>query len=131
MVMTDETRGASFDLEKGNKAGEGFTIGASLTGVSAAITAGLASAGLIAIPGINLVAYGPIVAALTGASAGAATGGVVGGLIGSDIPEYEAKKIERSIKEGAVLLAVDAKDKEQEQQARDILEANDAHKIAA
>jgi len=130
-LMSDQTMGSSFDIEKGNKAGEGFTVGASLTGVSTAVAAGLASAGVIAMPGINLVATGPIVGALTGAGVGAAAGGSLGGIIGSTIPEYEAKIYEDSIKKGAVLVAVDFENDQQKNTAKEILEANNGQKVAA
>lgn len=131
MLMTDQTRGSGFNIEQGNKAGEGFAIGASLTGLAAAVAAGIAAAGVIAIPGLNLAIFGPLVAAFTGAGAGAATGGVIGALIGSGITEYEAKIYEEGIKEGAVLIAVDAQTDEQEKRAREILRAHAAKKIAA
>ncbi len=124
VVMNDQTRGKAFNIGKGNKAGEGFAIGASLTGLAAAIAAGLAAVGTMAIPGVNIVAAGPIVAAFTGAGIGAAAGGIIGGLIGLGIPEYEAKVYEKHIKEGGILIAVHTKNAEEEKAAREIFHAN-------
>ncbi|MDB2414813.1 hypothetical protein N9W34_03485 [Rickettsiales bacterium] len=131
VLMSDQTIGSSFNIEKYNKAGEGFTVGASLTGLAGAIAAGLTSAGVIAIPGLNLVAVGPAVAAFAGAGAGAAAGGSLGGIIGSTVPEYEAKIYEDGIKNGSVLIAVDVDNNQQKRRAEEILEANNAQKIAA
>jgi hypothetical protein len=75
---------------------------------------------MIAIPGINLVAYGPIVAAFTGAGVGAA----LSGIIGSTMPEYEAKVCEDNIKKTSVLIAVDATSDERENAAKNIWSAN-------
>jgi outer membrane lipoprotein SlyB len=47
-------------------------------------------------------------AALNGTTAGAALGGLAGALIGMGIPEYEAKRYEGKIKEGNVLISVEA-----------------------
>lgn len=131
VIMTDRTRGKAFNIEKGNKAGESAAIGASVTGVVAAIAAGLTAVGSMVIPGVNLVAVGPFVAALAGAGAGAAAGGIIGALVGLGIPEYEAKLYEKEIKDGGVLIAVEAKNDEEEKAVKDILQGNKAKNIAA
>jgi hypothetical protein len=131
VLMSDQTKGKAFTIEKGNKAGEGAAIGASLTGLAAAIAAGLAAVGSLTIPGLSLVAVGPIVAALTGAGIGAAAGGLIGSLIGLGIPEYEAKLYEKKIKEGGVLIAVETRNSDEERTVKDIFQANEAKNIAA
>src|SRR5512143_568142 len=84
LIMSDDTRKKHFsdeehDTELGNKALEGAGAGAGIGGTIGAILAVIGAAGTLAIPGLNIVAAGPIVAALTGAGAG----GLAGGLIGS------------------------------------------------
>jgi hypothetical protein len=46
------------------------------------------------------------VAALTGVGVGGTLGGITGALVGMGIPEYEAKRYEGRVKEGAILLSV-------------------------
>jgi hypothetical protein len=130
-LMSDQTKGRAFTIEKTSKAGAGAAIGGSLTGLAAAIAVGLAAVGSLTIPGINLVAVGPIVAALTGAGVGAAAGGLIGALIGLGIPEYEAKIYEKKIKEGGVLIAVEVRNSDEERTVKEIFQSNEAKDIAA
>jgi len=63
--------------------------------------------GALAIPGFGpLIAAGPILAALGGAAVGAAMGSVAGGLIGLGIPEALARRYERKLRGGSLLVAV-------------------------
>ena len=71
-----------------------------------AVLAGLAAAGVIALPGIGLIALGPIAAALAGGAVGAASGGLLGGLIGAGIPEEQARRYESGIREGNIVMGV-------------------------
>src|SRR4051794_3178077 len=87
------------------KAAEGAGIGASTGAVAGGAAGLLASLGLLAIPGIGpLLAWGPIVATLTGAGIGAATGGLVGGLVGMGIPEEDAEVYEEGVRRGGTLV---------------------------
>src|SRR5262245_35064816 len=86
VLMSDATRGREFGITEDSKAPEGAATGAAVGGVLGAIAAGLISVGIIAIPGVGLVAAGPIIAALAGAGAGGAAGGLLGALIGAGIP---------------------------------------------
>ncbi len=76
LIMSEDTRKKHFssdkhaDTELGNKALEGAGAGSAIGGTVGAILALVAAAGTLAIPGLNIVAAGPIVAALTGAGAG-------------------------------------------------------------
>ena len=78
---------------------------------------------MITIPGVGIVAAGPIFAALAGAGAGAAIGGLTGGLIGLGMPEHEAKFYEGEVKEGGILLAVHAEDADGATVAKKIIDA--------
>ena len=112
LMMSDDTRKKHFstddgpDTELGNKALEGAGAGSLIGGTAGAILAAVAAAGTLAIPGLNIVAAGPIVAALMGAGAGALTGGLVGALVGWGIPEDRAKVYESGIKEGGIIMGV-------------------------
>ncbi len=131
VIGSDDAFGHSFGIEKDSKAAEGGTIGAATGGIIGAVAAGLAAAGTIVIPGINLLIFGPLIAAAAGAGVGAAVGGLTGALIGLGIPEYEVKHFENQIKEGGVLLAVEARDDDQADRVKDIFEQQNALKIAA
>ena len=111
LVMSDDTRKKHFsaddsNTELGNKALEGAGAGSAIGGTVGAILALVAAAGTLAIPGLNIVAAGPIVAALTGAGAGGLAGGLIGALVGWGIPEERAKVYESGIKEGGIVMGV-------------------------
>lgn len=131
VIVTDETRGNSFNLETGNKLDEGAAAGATAGGIVGAILGSLATATAIAIPGLNVVVTGALVSALAGLGAGAATGGLVGALVGAGITEHEAKIYEDEIKNGAVLLAVKPENDDQKDAIKDIFEREDAYNLAA
>lgn len=131
MVVSDETRGKSFNIEKSSKMDEGAAAGATVGGIIGAIAAAIAGAGALAIPGLNVIVAGSLISALAGLGAGAATGGLVGALIGAGIPEHEAKLYENEIKSGAILLAVHASNDVQRQEVKNILQRRDAQNLAA
>lgn len=131
VVVSDDTRGHSFNIESKTKAAEGTGIGAAAGGVVGAIIGGLATATAMAIPGLNIVVTGALVSTLAGLGAGAASGGLIGGLVGAGITEHEAKLYEDEVKNGAILISVDAKNDEQKEQIKDIFDRQDAHNIAA
>ena len=131
LIMTDESRGSKFKFIESSKADEGAATGAGLGGLLGTIAGGLMAAGVIAIPGVNLVATGALVSALTGLGAGALTGGLVGGLIGAGIPEHEAKLYEKEIKSGNVLVAVATKNQEEKKLVEDIFNKANAFRSAA
>ena len=111
VLMSDETRNKYYsdtDSElAGNKAMEGAGTGGAIGGTLGAIIGGIAAIGTnVLIPGLGLVVWGPIAAALAGAGAGGLTGGLVGALIGWGIPEDRAKAYESGIREGGTVLGV-------------------------
>jgi len=115
---------------KATKAPEGATTGATTGGVTGGVLGLLAGVGALAIPGVGpFIAAGPIMAALSGAAIGATTGGVVGGLIGLGIPEIEAKRYEGKLKSGNYLIAVHAKDGDEEDRAKEIFKNAGAEDI--
>ncbi len=111
ILMSDATMGREFALVKHSEAGEGAAAGAATGGVLGAIVAALAAVASIAIPGIGLLATGPLVAALAGAGAGGAAGTLVGALVGAGIPEHEAKLLGPGLEGGAILVGVHVLDR--------------------
>jgi len=118
LLMSDDTRKKHFsaetgvETELGNKALKGVGTGSAIGGTVGAIVAVIAAAATLAIPGLNVIAAGPIVAALTGAGAGGIAGGLIGGLVGWGIPEERAKAYESGIKEGGIVMGVNPRNEE-------------------
>ncbi len=118
VIMSDETRDRYYgegtaDSELGTKAMEGAGTGGAIGGTLGAIIGGIAALGTnVVLPGVGLVVWGPIAAALAGAGAGGLTGGLVGALIGWGIPEERAKMYETGIREGGTVLGVTPKSNE-------------------
>jgi hypothetical protein len=128
MMMTDATRGREFGVQMATKAPEGAAAGATVGGVLGGVAAGLVALGTIVVPGLGLLAAGPIVAVLAGVGAGAAAGGVTGALIGMGIPEHEAKFYNEAIEHGGILVGVYVHD-DRKATARKILDAAGAEKV--
>lgn len=131
IVLTDEARHGNFTLETHSKADEGVALGASAGGLLGAIIGALAAAGTIIVPGLNLVVTGALAGTLAGLVTGATAGGLVGGLIGLGISEHEAKIYEKEIKNGCMLLAVEARDNDQRKRVKEIFEHTNATDLAA
>ena len=119
LLMSDETRKTHFssddsaDTELGSKALEGAGAGAAIGGTTGAVLAAIAAIGTsVVLPGLGLIVAGPLAAALAGAGAGGATGGLIGALIGSGIPEDRAKAYESGVKEGGIVMGVNARSDE-------------------
>ncbi|MDQ1611755.1 MAG: hypothetical protein QOG00_1686 [Pyrinomonadaceae bacterium] len=119
LLMSDETRKTHFssddaaDTDLGSKALEGAGAGAAIGGTTGAVLAAIAAIGTsVILPGLGLVVAGPLAAALAGAGAGGATGGLIGALIGSGIPEDRAAAYESGVKEGGIVMGVNARSDE-------------------
>ncbi|HKY28087.1 MAG TPA: general stress protein [Pyrinomonadaceae bacterium] len=123
VLMSDATRNKEFAVQARTHAADGAGIGGAVgTAVGAVFAAIVATAGNIVLPGISLVIAGPIAAALAGAGAGAVTGGVIGALVGAGIPEYRAKVYETGLREGGILIGVEARDGEEIDKLEELLE---------
>jgi hypothetical protein len=109
VLISEEARRRHFppDEERrtklGTKAAEGAGIGAVTGGALGAVLLGLAAAGF-AVPGLPIIAMGPLAAALAGAGGGGALGALVGGLVGAGIPEERARAYDEGIKRGGIVL---------------------------
>ncbi|ARI77772.1 general stress protein [Halobacillus mangrovi] len=107
---------------RGKNAGKGAGLGALSGGVLGGIGGLITGLGLLAIPGIGqIAAAGPIAAALTGAGVGAGGGGIVGALVGAGMSEHEAKQYESHLKDGKIIVIVEASEKIQDKVYRTFL----------
>jgi hypothetical protein len=130
VVFPDKGRTERFAVQHNTKGPEGATVGGTTGLVAGGVLGWLAGIGTLAIPGIGpLLAAGPIVAALAGAGAGGAIGGLAGGLIGMGLPEIEAKRYEKEIREGRMLVSVRCSDPRFIPSARSILDSTGAKDI--
>ena len=103
------------DSGRAENAAKGLGIGAGTGGVIGGITGIIASIGLLAIPGIGvLAAAGPLATALTGAAIGASGGGLVGALTGAGIPEKHAREYETHLNNGHIVVLVEADEAREE-----------------
>jgi hypothetical protein len=118
LIMSDDTRKKHFlsevkKTEIGTKAMEGAGAGSAIGGAAGAIAGAVAAIGTtLLIPGLGIVVAGPIAAAVAGAGAGGVTGGIIGALIGSGIPEARATLYEKGVKEGNIVIGVNARNPE-------------------
>ncbi|GEN53808.1 general stress protein [Halobacillus faecis] len=107
---------------RGKKAGKGAGLGALSGGALGGIGGLIAGLGLLAIPGIGqIAAAGPIAAALTGAGVGAGGGGIVGALVGAGMSEKDAHQYENHLKDGKIIVIVEATEKLQDKVYRTFL----------
>lgn len=131
VLMSDATRDKSFKIVENSKADEGLAAGATFGGLVGAVLASAAAAGAVVIPGLNLVVAGSLISGLAGLGAGAATGGLLGALIGAGFPEHEAKVFEKELAGGSCIVAVQAHDSKEAEQAEKIFKGLNAMNIAA
>jgi hypothetical protein len=119
LVMSDDTRKKYFaddnvkETEIGTKAWEDAGKGAAIGGAVGATLAAIAAIGTtLALPGLGLLIAGPLAAGIAGAGAGGVTGGLIGALVGHGIPEERAELYEKGVKEGGILMGVNARNDE-------------------
>ena len=106
IVMKDRNAAQELAHETGSRTMEGVGTGAAIGGTIGAVLAGLLAVGSVTIPGVGLIAAGPLAAMLAGAGAGGLTGGLLGWLTSAGIPEDVAPYYERGLAEGAIVVAV-------------------------
>ncbi|WP_143414522.1 general stress protein [Halobacillus massiliensis] len=95
--------------KRGQNAGRGAGIGAASGGVLGGAAGLITGLGLLAIPGVGqIAAAGPIVAALSGLGIGLGGGGIVGALVGAGLPEEEAKQYDEHLRNGKIIVMVEA-----------------------
>ena len=114
LLMSDATHqrdstGSVAEKETDTMAAQGAGVGGAIGGAVDAILAAIAAGASIALPGLGLIAIGPLAAAIAGASAGAAGGGLMGGLFGWGIPEEQVKDYEEGLRKGGIVVSVRAR----------------------
>lgn len=124
ILMSIQTRDREFSAQAEARAPEGIASGAATGGVLGALVGGLAAISAVALPGIGLLAAGPIIAILTGAGMGAATGG----LIGSQ-PKEHAKVWLEEVERGSIIVGAKVHDDVEAERARRVFEKADAKRI--
>jgi hypothetical protein len=132
ILAPDKAATRELATEKNTKAPEGAAAGATTGGVIGGTLGLLAGIGALAIPGFGpFIAAGPIMGALAGVGAGAAAGGIVGVLVGLGIPEYEAKRYERRVKNGGILVSVHCDNSEWSDRAEELLKEAGAEDVSS
>ncbi len=138
IMMSDETRKKYFEKERrkddesdfGNKAMQGAGAGSAIGGAIGATAGIIAAIGTsLVIPGLGFVIAGPLAAGLAGAGAGGITGGIVGALVGAGIPEDRAKKYEKGIKEGDIVMGVQPRNEDDASYLEEDWRQYEAHDI--
>ncbi len=81
----------------------------------------------IILPGFGILVAGPL-AAITGLALGAVAGGVLGALIDMGVSESQARRYERRIQEGAILIGVTV-DETNEKTALKVMEQHNAEEL--
>jgi len=108
IIMKDRGAAKEFAHETGSRTMEGVGTGAAVGGTIGAVLAGLLAVGSVTIPGVGLLAAGPLAAMLAGAGAGGIAGGLLGWMTSAGIPEDVAPYYERGLTEGGIVVAVAA-----------------------
>lgn len=126
VLMSEETRQQYFTEPQGtttdlaSKAAEGTEhaatprdeLGGPVGGTLGTIAPMLAAVGtLLLIPGLGIVAAGPVAIALTAAGAVGVAGGIIGAITQWGVPKDRLEQYEAGIREGGLLLGVDARSK--------------------
>jgi len=120
-----------FAVEKGTEAPECTLAGAGTGAAFVGALGWLVGVGALSVPGLDpVLSAGPIVGALAGMGAGGVVGGLIGALVGFGMPEYEAKRHERQIRRGGILMAVQCDNPDRVKRAKDILKETGAEDIA-
>ncbi|MBI2373663.1 MAG: universal stress protein [Deltaproteobacteria bacterium] len=121
IFVNDARPQRDFELLERSFATRGLAAGGLLGGTIGGIVGGLVSLG--AASGlVGLLVMGPAVAF-------AAAGGIAGGLIGWGVPEDTAKRLQKAVQDGRLLLAVHARDSKVHERAQKILFAFDGETI--
>lgn len=108
IVVADREGSHEERVEHGTGVAAGAVAGGTLGGALGALGASLVATGVIAAPGLFVLAAGPLLAALKGAVAGAAVGLEVGALAGLGIWKDEAHIHAEGLKKGGIIVAVPA-----------------------
>jgi len=120
VVMSDATRRREFarpgdmPAELKRKSAEGGQLGRGPAGPHAGLAISVVAAvtAALAIPALGLVAAGPLAVALAGAGAAGVAATLVGALADWGLPEERVRHYDRAIRDGAILVGVEARSQE-------------------
>ncbi|MGN6755528.1 MAG: general stress protein [Thermomicrobiales bacterium] len=120
-VIAKDNKDTKAMVENTGMGGEGVGTGVGVGGITGGIIGWLVGVSALVIPGIGpIVGAGILASTLVGAGVGAVAGGIVGALVEAGVPEEDARGYETSVKEGRILLLVQAQTDEQAQRAYNI-----------
>jgi len=139
VLITEKTRDKDYMLvEKDEEAkakakdeDDSVEVGATIGGLTGAIYMSLASAGVLLVPGLNLIVSGTLVGTLAGLGLGSVAGGFIGWLVKLGVSEDEAKLYEAAIRKGSILVAIDTKDEAETKKVQEILKKSSAQQVQA
>ena len=99
-----------------SSSGSGPAVGAAIGASAGALLGGaIAVAAVVALPGISLIALGPLAAIVAGSGFGGLSGGLLGSVVGVAIPQDEANSTnvyEEKLRNGHILLGVSPRSRE-------------------
>lgn len=131
-VVARDQRNADSIAAGAGMGAEGASAGAVLGGVTGGILGWLVGIGALVVPGVGpIVAAGALATTLGAAALGAVAGGLIGALVDLGIPEEEALGYEGSVREGGILLTVQAATEEQAWNARALFERHGGADVRA
>ena len=123
VVMSEDTRKRFFAADSeiktllARKEAEGGELGGPAGGrIGILVTVFAAVGAALALPALGFVVAGPIAAALAGAGAAGLAAGLIGALGDWGIPEERVRHYEAGIKEGGILMMVEARSEEDARQ---------------
>jgi uncharacterized membrane protein len=108
IIMQDRNAANNLATETGTRTWSGVGEGAAIGGIIGGVLGGLLAVGSVTIPGVALIAAGPIAAMFAGAGAGGLAGSLIGWLANIGVPEDVAPYYERGLQAGGIVVAVAA-----------------------
>ena len=131
LVHADNVEKDALAPEKHTRSTHGLAIGAASGAVVGGGIGLLAGLGALVIPGIGpMIAFGPILMALSGAGMGVAAGSVAGSLAGAGIPRHHEEEVQQVIQEGGILVSAHVEDSNLQKQVYETLQSTGAVTIS-
>jgi len=113
-IVTTDSRGEFLrqpvTAPAGNQSGQGAAVGALSGAVVGGIFGLLVGASVLVIPGLGLLAAGPLLVTAAGAGIGLIGGGLLGALIGLGIPKDQVQTYAEAIRRGGCIVAAEVND---------------------
>jgi hypothetical protein len=130
ILLPELENSGEMPTEQSTKAPEGTMVGVGSGAAVGGALGWLVGIGAVAIPGIGpVIAAGPVLAAVVGIGIGGALGGFAGSLVGMGIPEYDAKRYERELLKGGVLVGVHCETDDETNRAREVFQSTGARDV--